>query len=385
MILRNLLEEVQQTAKEFKIICVTGPRQSGKTTLCRMAFPDKKYVTLEDPDVAYRALKNGRKFLYDLKDGAILDEIQRAPFLFSYLQGMADSRKETGRFILTGSNNFLMQSNVSQSLAGRAGYIELLPFSLAELSDSKSKYKRSLHDSILHGFYPDIVTGKITGQRWMPNYVKTYIERDIRWLKNIGNLTVFNRFIKLCAGRAAQLVNASELAKDTGVDVKTIQSWLAVLEASYITYLLPPYHYNFNKRLIKSPKMYFYDTGLLCHLLGINSISSLKQNRLYGAIFENFIVSEIRKNRYNKQQFGSMYFFRDSSGNELDVVIEKDGELLPVEIKSNTDPASAQIKNLLWWQKLSRKEGGILIHAGTQEKAYGRGIHQIGWKAVTEL
>lgn len=384
MISRSILKETKETANDFKVVCVTGPRQSGKTTLCKQVFKNKPYVTLEDPDIATIAKSNERKFLNQFKNGAILDEVQRVPTLFNYLQGIVDSKNKNNQFVLTGSNNFLMQQNISQSLAGRVGYIELLPFSLNELK--RTKYKnRSLEESILNGFYPSIVTKKTTAQRWLINYLMTYVERDVRLIKNIGNTFLFNKFIKLVAGRAAQLLNVNTLANEVGVDNKTINSWLGILQSSYIAYSLIPFHQNFNKRVIKSPKIYFYDTGLLCFLLNIHSISALKKSKYYGAIFENFIVSEIKKNRTNKEQNGEMYFFRDSAGNEVDLILEKEEKLIPIEIKSTKKVNTDSTKNLRWFNKVFREDGGILINSGDISQTLPYDFELLSWKMCVDI
>jgi uncharacterized protein len=384
MISRLLIKEAKETANEFKIVCVTGPRQSGKTTLCKQVFGKKPYLSLEDPDVALAAEKDGRFFLNQFKNGAVLDEVQRVPSLFNYLQNIVDTKNTNNQFVLTGSNNFLMQNNISQSLAGRVGYIELLPFSVGELKETKLK-KRSLEEMILNGFYPAIITSKTSAQRWLPNYIKTYVERDVRLIRNIGNIILFNKFLKLCAGRAGQLLNINNLATEVGVDNKTIMAWLSVLESSYLIFLLHPYHQSFNKRIIKSPKLYFYDSGVLCSLLGLTSINGLKNNSAYGSIFENFIVSEVKKNRLNKQQFGNMYFFRDSTGNEVDIILENSDGVIPVEIKSSKKTDSSSLKNLKWFQKVFRQNGGILINGSKESKSFDNGIEQISWELVSDI
>lgn len=383
MISRHLGPEALQTAKEFKIVCVTGPRQSGKTTLCKQLFKDKPYVSLEDPDVAEYAANNTRKFLSQFKNGAIFDEAQRVPQLFNYLQTRVDAKKTAGQFILSGSNNFLLQDTISQSLAGRVGYIELLPFSWSELTNRKQAL--SLEERMLQGFYPAVVTNKSDFKRWYPNYIKTYVERDVRLIRNIGNMLLFTKFLKLCAARASQLLNVNSLATEVGVDNKTIMAWLGVLESSYIAFLLQPYHQNFNKRVIKSPKLYFHDTGLLCSLLNITSVEALKRSSFYGALFENFMIAELKKNRYNKERFGDLYFFRDSTGNEVDVIIESDTGLLPIEIKSSKRIDKPQFKNIKWFQKVFRQGGGVLINAGEEEKLLNDDIQVLGWQAVSGL
>jgi hypothetical protein len=381
---RALTEETFETAKEFKIVCVIGPRQSGKTTLCKQLFTEKAYVNLEDPDVLLFAKSNPKAFLEKYPKGAIFDEVQRIPELFNYLQGIVDASDETGQFILSGSNNFLMQQNISQSLAGRVGYIELLPFSLSELEVSNQR-NVSLNQQMLEGFYPDIIRKKSSASRWIANYIRTYLERDVRLIRNIGDILVFSKFLKICASRTSQLLNMSSIAKELGVEHKTLDAWLSVLESSYILYRLPPYFNNFNKRLIKSSKIYFYDTGIVCHLLGIRSVEGLQKSNYYGAIFENFIVSEIIKNRKNKEQFGEVYFYRDSTGNEVDVLIENEGSLLPIEVKSAVKIQKEHHKNLKWFQKVFRQEGGILLYAGEENESFPNEIEQLSWTNVKDL
>jgi uncharacterized protein len=380
---RRLLKETLEVASEFKIVCVTGPRQAGKTTLCKQAFPDKPYINLENPDLLLVAMQEPRKFLTQFPNGAILDEVQNVPALFSYLQEIVDAKGTSNQFILSGSNNFLMQENISQSLAGRVAYIELLPFSLKELEESPIEIR--MQQRMLEGFYPDVATGKNSHKRWHENYIKTYVERDVRQIRNIGNIFLFHKFLKICAGRAGQLVNYSSIAKDIGLDVKTIDSWLSVLESSYLIFRLQPLHPNFNKRVIKSPKLYFYDTGVLCSLLAIHTIEELKKSPYYGAIFENFLVSETQKNRKNKDCLGELYFFRDSIGNEVDLVIEKHNSYLPIEIKSSIKFSKDQLKNLKWFQKTFRQEGGILLHAGKEELSFENELEVLSWDVISEL
>jgi predicted AAA+ superfamily ATPase len=380
---RRLLKETLEVASEFKIVCVTGPRQAGKTTLCKKAFPEKPYINLENPDVLLFAMQEPRKFLTQFSNGAILDEVQNVPSLFSYLQEIVDSKGTSNQFILSGSNNFLMQENISQSLAGRVGYVELMPFSLKELEDSPIEIR--MHQRMLEGFYPDVATGKNSHKRWHENYIKTYVERDVRQIRNIGNIFLFHKFLKICAGRAGQLINYSSIAKDIGLDVKTIDSWLSVLESSYIIFRLQPLHPNFNKRVIKSPKLYFYDTGVLCSLLGISTIEDLKNSSYYGAIFENFIITEAQKNRKNKDNFGEMFFFRDSIGNEVDLVIESGNNFLPIEIKVAKKFSKEQIKNLKWFQKTFRQDGGILIYTGKEEQSLENELEVLSWEVISNL
>jgi predicted AAA+ superfamily ATPase len=316
--------------------------------------------------------------------GAILDEVQRVPHLFNYLQEIVDNRNKNDQFVLSGSNNFLMQENISQSLAGRVGYIELLPFSLNELKKNRKNIS-DLQKMLLTGFYPSVIAGKSSADRWIDNYIRTYIERDVRQLKNIDNLLIFEKFLKIIAGRVGQMINLSAISNETGVDAKTIESWLGVLESSYIIFRLPPYHPNFNKRVIKTTKLYFYDTGVLCYLLGIKSKTALKRNDKYGFIFENFVIAEIKKNRYNREQTGKMYFLRDSVGNEVDLVLEKDGNLIPVEIKSTEKINSDHVKNIKWFNRTFRQTGGIIIYCGKEKREWDQEIVQLNWKAILDL
>ena len=287
MITRAIFEEATLALKQFRALCITGPRQSGKTTLSKMLFKQKPYVNFEDPITQSAFQQNPVSFMAKYKSGAILDEVQRVPEIFRHLQVMLDKNTSRGQFILTGSNNFLLQEQVSQSLAGRAGYLTLLPLSFSELNDAKIQ-ATDICKNILTGGYPEIWAEKLNPQTWLNSYIQTYIQRDVRQLKNISNLTLFNRFVYLCANYAGQILNRDELSRQVGVDTKTIQSWLGLLENSYILFQLQPWHNNLNKRIIKSPKLYFYDTGLLCTLLNITSKERLKKHPAFGAIFENW-------------------------------------------------------------------------------------------------
>ncbi len=379
---RIIKPEVLATANEFKAICITGPRQSGKTTLAKALFPKKKYITLEDPDTALFASENTRKFLQQFPDGAILDEAHRVPQLFNYLQAILDKNKKYGQFVITGSNNFLMQHAISQTLAGRVGYIELLPLCYSEIASSRKK-KFSLEELIFKGGYPALFSSNATAQRWMPNYIKTYIERDVRMLRNIGDLRTFQKFLKLCADRAGQILNIQNLAVETGIDNKTAQAWLSVMEGSYIIFLLQPYFKNYSKRVIKTPKLYFHDTGLLCYLLGIKSESSITHHHKRGALFENYVVSEIKKNRYNSGNSASLFYFRDSNGNEVDLLLEKNEQLIPVEIKSSAKYDRHFLKGINWWQRLTHTEGGLLIYDGAQKSDDNDNTQILNWREIS--
>ena len=378
---RIIKQEVLATANEFKAICITGPRQSGKTTLAKMLFPKKKYITLEDPDTALFATENTRAFLNQFPDGAILDEAHRVPQLFNYLQGILDRNKKHGQFVITGSNNFLMQHAISQTLAGRVGYIELLPLCYSEIATARKK-KFSLDELMFKGGYPALFGSGVTPQRWMPNYIKTYIERDVRLLRNIGDLRTFQKFLKLCADRAGQILNIQNLSVECGIDNKTAQAWLSVMEGSYIIFLLQPYFKNYSKRVIKTPKLYFCDTGLLCYLLGIKTESSLANHHKRGALFENYVVSEIKKNRYNAGNSDALFYFRDSNGNEVDLLLEKNEQLIPVEIKSSVKYDRHFLKGINWWQRLTHTNGGMLIYTGAQKSTAHDDVGILNWREL---
>ncbi len=333
MIYRKLTATLQRLAKTFPVIAITGPRQSGKTTLVKAVFADKPYITLEDPAERAFAFEDAKGFLHRFRDGAIFDEAQRWPDLFSYLQGMVDEEPIPGKFILTGSQQFGLLAGVSQSLAGRVGMTALLPLSISELP-AASQSSQSLDTLIIKGSYPALHVRDISPADWFASYIATYIERDIRQVLRVHDLSVFQRFVRLCAGRNGQLLNLNALAGETGVSQKTARSWLSVLESSYIVHLLPPYFRNFGKRLIKTPKLYFLDQGLACWLLGIRSHEHLALHPMRGAIFESFIISEFLKSRYNRGQPPDLYFWRDNNGLEADIVFERGTKLQPVEIKS---------------------------------------------------
>ncbi|MHA8050403.1 ATP-binding protein [Aquirufa sp. ROCK-SH2] len=361
---REAEEKVLQMAKDFKAIAIVGPRQSGKTTLVKKIFPDKKYVNFENPDIRQFAIEDPRGFLSNYLEGAIFDEIQRVPHLFSYLQQIIDESQKMGMFILTGSNNFLLQENISQSLAGRIAYLNLLPFTLKEINEPELP----LNELLLKGSYPPVYQQAIDTQQWYANYIRTYVERDVRLIKNITNLYLFERFIKLCAGRIGQLLNMNSLAIELGVDNKTIAAWISVLETSFVVFRLQPYHQNYNKRITKMSKLYFYDTGLACNLLGIQTAEQLDFHPFKGAIFENWVVLEFLKKRFNQGKSNNLYFWRDSAGNEVDLLIDNGNQILPVEIKSGQTITNQFFKGLLYWNKITESTGGTLIYAGTENQ-----------------
>ncbi len=382
MIKRDAESELIKLAGQFKAVALIGPRQSGKTTLAKHAFGHKPYVNLENPDTRQFALEDPRGFLDQLKDGAILDEVQRVPSLFSYLQQILDETKSTGLFILTGSNNFLLQENISQSLAGRIAYLILLPFSVNEL---ESVGKWDINELLFKGSYPPIYDQAIETTVWYSNYIRTYIERDVRQLKNISDLNAFERFVRLCAGRTGQLLNMASLAIETGVNNKTIASWIGILESSFIIFRLQPHHRNFNKRLVKMPKLYFYDTGLVCALLGIQNEEQLEFNPYKGALFENFVITEIIKTRFNKAEPHHLYFWRDNTGHEIDVIIEEANKLFPVEIKSGRTITSAFFTGLNFWNKISDEPGGAVVYGGNSYQKRSNGIEVFPWNKIQDV
>ena len=384
MIDRQIFNQAKFALTQFRALCITGPRQSGKTTLSKVLFKNKPYVNFENPTVQYKAELQPEIFLKEYAGGAIFDEIQRSPLIFRYLQEILDRNTNRGQFILTGSNNFLLQEQVSQSLAGRAGYLSLLPLSYSELKEANLA-KKDLTTHILTGGYPEIWQEKLDANTWMASYVQTYVQRDVRLLRNITNLATFNRFVYLCANYAGQILNRDELAKKTGVDTKTILAWLGLLENSYLIFQLQPWYNNMNKRIIKSPKIYFYDTGLLCHLLGLKSETILLNHNAFGSIFENWVVSEIQKNNYNRAENDKMYYFRDSAGNEVDLILERDGQPIAIEIKSSNKISDNMFRGLNYWQKLQRQNMGILVHSGITNDIINETMSILPWTEVANI
>jgi len=384
MISRAIFDEAKFALAQFRALCITGPRQSGKTTLSKLLFSGKPYVNFEDPIIQYLFQKDPRKFLNTYKAGAIFDEVQRVPEIFRHLQVLMDKNTSRGQFILTGSNNFLLQEQVSQSLAGRAGYLTLLPFSYQELKDAKLSVS-DIWSNMLKGGYPEIWTEQLNPQKWLKSYIQTYIQRDVRQLKNISNLALFNRFVFLCANYAGQILNRDELSRQVGVDTKTIQSWLGLLENSYILFQLQPWHNNLNKRIVKSPKIYFYDTGLLCTLLNISSKTGLKNHPMSGAIFENWCISEVKKNKCNDGETGNLFYFRDNLGNEIDLILEKETGPIAIEIKSATKPDRNQIKGLKFWKKYQADSNGLLLYQGKSATTEDVNIQFLSWEELDSI
>ncbi|HNT47958.1 MAG TPA: ATP-binding protein [Bacteroidales bacterium] len=380
LITRIAEKELKSLAGQFKSVAVIGPRQSGKTTLVRMAFPDKAYVSLENPDTRRFAIEDPRGFIATYPNGAILDEIQRTPDIFSYLQQVLDENQGKGRFILTGSNNFLLQENISQSLAGRVGYLYLLPLAINELpGDTPGELpgKRLSANELMHkGFYPSLYREEeqIDVGKYYTNYIRTYTERDVRMIRNVTDLYTFERFLRLCAGRIGQLLNMNNLAVETGVDNKTIGAWLSVLEASFVVFRLQPYHKNFNKRIVKMPKLYFYDTGVASALLGIENAAQMALHPFRGSLFENMVIVNFLKSRYNRGKTNNLYFWRDSLGTEVDLIVEESDTLLPIVIKSGQTITEDYFKSISSWLKISGMKKGWVIYAGDERQDRSNGI-----------
>lgn len=373
---------LRHLVRGYPVVAVTGPRQSGKSTLVRHAFPSRPYVSLEDPDEREFAESDPRGFLDRLAEGAILDEAQRCPVLFSYLQTRVDERRRPGQFILTGSQQFGLLSGITQSLAGRVALLVLLPMTRGELRRAGKAADR-LEEALFQGAYPPIFDRDLEPRPWYGNYVRTYLERDVRQLVNVRDLTVFQRFLRLCAGRTGQLLNLSSLASDAGVTHNTARAWISVLEASYIVHLLPPHHRNFNKRLVRTPKLYFLDTGLAAWLLGIQDPGQLATHPLRGALFETWVIAELLKTRFNAGETSSLYFWRDRSGHEIDLLIEQGTRLTPVEIKAGQTLNRDCFRGLEFWRKLAGDEAGPawLIHGGDARQVRA-GIEAVPWKEM---
>jgi uncharacterized protein len=382
MIKREAKQQLISLASQFKAVAVIGPRQSGKTTLTRHIFKNKPYVNLENPDIRRFALEDPRGFFVQYKTGAVIDEAQRAPELFSYLQQILDEDEKRGKYILTGSNNFLLQESISQSLAGRIAYLNLLPFTVSELP---GKETLTLRELIFKGFYPPLYDQPVDPHTWYSNYIRTYIERDVRQIKNITDLNNFERFLRLCAGRTGQLLNMNNLAIETGVDNKTIGSWIGILESSFIMYRLYPHYRNFNKRIVKMPKLYFYDTGLVCALLGIQNAQQLDFHPLFGSLFENFVIMELIKHRFNRAKNNNFYFWRDNTGHEIDLISEEPGGLYPIEIKSGKTITDDFFKGLLYWFKISGAQSGTVVYTGETGQKRSSNIEILPWKRIDSI
>lgn len=391
MITRDIEEKLKDFASKFPVIAILGPRQSGKTTVAKKVFSNYSYILLEEEDKRSFAEKDPRGSLkYHRNEfGLILDEIQESPQLLSYIQGIVDNEQRPGQFIIIGSQNFAFNQAITQTLTGRVAMITLLPLSISELQ-KENLLPNSSEELIVRGGYPRLYQNSLLlPKEWYPSYIKNYVERDVRQIVNIENLHLFQQFVGLCAGRIGQLLNLSSLGNDCGISHTTARSWLSLLEASCIVFLLQPYYKNFSKRIIKSPKIYFYDTGLACSLLRINTVDQLKEHYLRGGLFESLIASEIIKNSYNKVEEPNIYFWRDSQGNEIDVLIEKANNLIPLEIKSSYTITSSFFKSFEYWKNVSKESPkkssqGIMVYAGEQEQEKTE-IKIINWKKISSI
>ena len=368
MIDRAMEPVLKELAAKYPVVTVTGPRQSGKTTLCRKVFPKMPYANLERPDTRDFATTDPRGFLGGYPDGVILDEIQRAPHLLSYIQVRVDERDASGQFILTGSQQLEVINTVSQSLAGRTALLKLLPFTMGELG--RSRLPLSLDGLLLTGFYPRIYDKQLDPTQALGDYFATYVERDMRQLASVKDLSVFEKFVRLCAGRIGQILNLQSLGNDAGVSHATARAWLSLLEASYILFVLPPWYRNISKRLIKSPKIYFYDVGLASYLLGLENERHVSRDPLRGNLFENLVIMEALKYRYNRGRKSNMCFYRDAKGNEVDMIIEFGSDLFPVEIKAGETITPDYFKGLKQFRRVvpDLPWGAGLIYGGLERQ-----------------
>ena len=392
---RDLAEKLKKSAQVWPSITLTGPRQSGKTTLCRHLFPNLPYATLEAPDIRFSATEDPRGFLARFPQGAILDEVQRVPDLLSYLQGIIDDDSTPGRWILTSSQNLSLLESVSQSLAGRTAIYYLLPLTHGETTRFP-EHPETLEETLFTGSYPRIFDARLEASEWHASYIATYIDRDVRMISNVSDLETFHQFLKLCSGRSAQLLNYSSLSDDCGISQPTVKAWLNILETSFLILRLPAYRSNLRKKLVKMPKLFFYDTGLLCWLLGIRSPEQLYVHPLRGAIFETWVVSEIVKNRFNRGEFNGLSFYRDRNGAEVDLVVEHSGSILLVEAKSAKTASTSLFKSSKRVQKQLARSAKLcpitVVYGGDDHQQRGinslipwRDLHQLDWSVPSSI
>ena len=379
MVQRQITAHLKKMLRKFPIVSLTGPRQSGKTTLLKQAFPDYKYYNLERLDHKELINSDPIGFLKSAGERVIFDEAQNYPELFSYIQVISDERNTVGQYILSGSQSFLLNQQISQSLAGRVSINHLFPFGIIELP---ALVKQDINQIIWKGFYPRIYDKQIAPTDFYPSYLQTYIQRDVRTLKGIENLNTFTRFLSLCAGRIGQVLNLSSLSNDAGISVNTVKSWLSLLEASFVIYQLQPYYKNFSKRLIKSPKLYFYDTGVASSLLRLTDPKMVSTHYLYGSLFENLVINEIVKHQYHQGRTSSVYYWRESNGMEIDCIIElADNELVALEIKGGQTFTKEYLKNLRNFAKNEENIKKYLVYAGEESNTINN-VQLVPWKKL---
>lgn len=387
MFIKRDIEHIIGEYKKFPVIAILGPRQSGKTTLSKNLFSNHIFLDLEDPALKLFAQEDPRRFLkeYENEHGIIIDEFQYVPELLSYIKIIVDEQKRPGYFVITGSQNFLMNEAITQSLAGRVGIVTLLPLSINELQSSA--LLDSYTQTIINGFYPRIYAEHILPDKFYSSYIQTYIEKDVRQLSHVMNLHSFQLFLKLCAGRTGQQLNSAELATTTGIDQKTVHRWLSILESSYIIFLLQPFYNNFNKRLTKAPKLYFYDTGIAAYLLGIKKNEDLALSPFRGSLFENLIIADLLKQNYNKGELPNIYYWRDQNGRiEIDCVIDKATTMVPLEIKSSETISPSFFDNLKQFNEIAQisSENNIIVYAGSTKQSRSAGTI-INWERAGSL
>jgi hypothetical protein len=384
MVDRSLKHKILKIKGQFPVLTILGPQQSGKTTLAKETFPSYRYVNLELPEEQEFASNDARGFLgrFEHDEGVILDEIQKAPDLLSYLQVEVDERPRPDRFILTSSQNILLNQHISQTLAGRVALLTLLPLSIEEVRMANMLPTTS-SEAIFQGFYPRVIQNHLDPVLFSESYLRTYVERDVRDIKQITSLSDFQKFMRLCAGRIGQLLNLSSLANEASLSFSTVKSWLSVLEASYIIFLLQPHHVNFNKRLVKMPKLYFYDTSLACSLLRLTNADDVEYHYLRGGLFESMILSDFLKKRYHHALPPNVYFWRDKNGREVDAILEEGLRTVPVEIKSGTTLNSEMFEGLAKWAELAKtpQEDGLLVYGGAEEQKRKQG-HAFPWRLL---
>lgn len=389
MIPRLLEDSLLEASSQLPVVAILGPRQSGKTTLAKATFREHKYVSLEDLDTRQRAIEDPRKFLSDICmgniKGVILDEFQNAPAILSYIQTLVDEREQPGYFILTGSQNFLVNQEITQTLAGRIALLTLLPLSITEMK-ADNLLPATVEELIFKGEYPRIYARGVNPLTWYRDYIETYLERDVRQITQVKDLAQFKYFLQLCAGRIGQILNYASLSSDCGIDVRTVKEWLSLLEASFVVFTLQPHDKNFNRRLVKSPKLYFYDTGLACSLLKIESSEQLLTHYARGNLFECLIVSEVYKRFFNKNRRPTISFWRDSHGHEVDCIIERGNELIPIEIKSCMTPYPKIFDGLQQWYKISKTTtaNGYVVYGGDENQSRLHGT-AVSWKNLEAI